>query len=134
MPLCSELCCRETWDNETVVWEMVERQEGMRGPSRLVPTCPHCGKPLTVNLRCDDSFVEDEGWHAAPRGADRHSVGVFFPVADQTGGGHKGHDPLRHGNGQPDPCKAPEAGEEQDASGEQAEGPQKGEKGGDPPV
>ena len=62
---CSEPCCRETWDNETVIREMVEEQEGMRIPSRLLPTCPHCGKPLVMNLRCDDSFVEDEGWHAA---------------------------------------------------------------------
>lgn len=23
------------------------------------------GKPLTMNLRCDDAFVEDEGWHKA---------------------------------------------------------------------
>ena len=27
--------------------------------------CPHCGKPMTMNLRCDDTFVEDEGWHQA---------------------------------------------------------------------
>ena len=39
-------------------------------PSELIPHCPHCGKPLTMNLRCDDSFAEDEGWHTA---ADRYS-------------------------------------------------------------
>jgi hypothetical protein len=27
--------------------------------------CPHCGKPMTMNLRADDKFVEDEGWHQA---------------------------------------------------------------------
>ena len=27
--------------------------------------CPHCGRPLTTNLRSDDNFVEDEGWHRA---------------------------------------------------------------------
>ena len=27
--------------------------------------CPHCGRPMTMNLRCDDKFAEDEGWHAA---------------------------------------------------------------------
>ena len=64
---CSEPCCQETWDNEAVVREMVEEQEGMRVPSRLVPTCPRCGRPLTMNLRCDDRFVEDAGWHAAAR-------------------------------------------------------------------
>lgn len=64
---CSGPCCRETWDNEGAVREMVERQEGMRIPPELVPSCPRCGRPLTMNLRCNDSFVEDEGWHAAER-------------------------------------------------------------------
>ena len=27
--------------------------------------CPHCGRPMTMNLRCDNKFAEDEGWHAA---------------------------------------------------------------------
>ena len=39
-------------------------------PSELVPHCPHCGKLLTMNLRSDDSFVEDAGWHTA---AERYS-------------------------------------------------------------
>ena len=30
-----------------------------------VPHCPVCGRPMTMNLRCDDTFVEDEGWHRA---------------------------------------------------------------------
>ena len=34
-------------------------------PAALVPRCPVCGRPMTMNLRADDSFVEDEGWHAA---------------------------------------------------------------------
>ena len=66
---CSEPCCQETWDNETVIREMVDRQKDMRVPTELIPVCPHCGKPLTMNLRSDDKFVEDEGWHAA---ADRY--------------------------------------------------------------
>lgn len=37
----------------------------MKIPTELVPVCPHCGKPLTMNLRSDDKFVEDEGWHKA---------------------------------------------------------------------
>ncbi len=67
---CSEPCCPETLDNETVIREMVKRQEHMRIPSELVPHCPHCGKPMTMNLRADDRFVEDDGWHKA---AERYS-------------------------------------------------------------
>ena len=62
---CSEPCCQETFENETVIQEMVERQEDMEIPSELLPVCPHCGKPLTMNLRSDNKFVEDEGWHRA---------------------------------------------------------------------
>ena len=62
---CSEPCCQETFDNEAVILEMVKRQEDMKIPSELLPVCPHCGKPMTMNLRSDDTFVEDEGWHQA---------------------------------------------------------------------
>lgn len=62
---CSEPCCRETWDNEAVIRQMVAEQKDMKIPSALIPRCPHCGKPLTMNLRSDDRFVEDEGWHEA---------------------------------------------------------------------
>ena len=62
---CSEPCCQETFDNEAVIREMVKRQENMKIPTELLPTCPHCGKPLTMNLRSDNKFVEDEGWHRA---------------------------------------------------------------------
>lgn len=43
----------------------MNRQKDMRVPSDLLPVCPHCGKPLTMNLRADSKFVEDEGWHLA---------------------------------------------------------------------
>ena len=37
----------------------------MKVPSELVPHCPQCGRSMTMNLRADNTFVEDEGWHQA---------------------------------------------------------------------
>jgi NAD-dependent SIR2 family protein deacetylase len=37
----------------------------MRVPSGLIPVCPDCGREMSMNLRADDTFVEDDGWHAA---------------------------------------------------------------------
>lgn len=62
---CSEPCCQETFDNEDIVKAMYEQQRDMKIPTALIPKCPHCGKPLTTNLRCDDSFVQDKGWYKA---------------------------------------------------------------------
>lgn len=62
---CSGPCCQETYDNETIVRQMYEQQSDMRVPTALLPRCPHCGRPLTMNLRSDDTFVEDRGWHLA---------------------------------------------------------------------
>ena len=62
---CSEPCCQETFENEIIVRRMVEGQADMRIPSELLPVCPHCGRPMTMNLRSDSRFVEDEGWHRA---------------------------------------------------------------------
>lgn len=46
---------------------MVSEQKDMRIPGELVPHCPVCGAPMSMNLRTDMSFVEDAGWHAAAR-------------------------------------------------------------------
>lgn len=62
---CSVPCHDKTYDNEDVIRRMVAAQKDMKIPSELVPKCPICGKPMTVNLRCDDTFVEDDGWKAA---------------------------------------------------------------------
>ena len=79
---CSEPCCQETYDNEETVRKMVlaqgceiaedgslivSQKKKLLGtiPSELIPVCPHCGRPLTMNLRADATFVEDEGWHRA---------------------------------------------------------------------
>lgn len=79
---CSGPCHQETYENQEIIRKMVEAQgyviretgelilpEGtvpkMTVPSELVPYCPRCGKPMSMNLRADDTFVEDEGWHRA---------------------------------------------------------------------
>ena len=73
---------RKTYDNQSWVMRAMEAQgfvrnnEGvfelpavgkllMRLPSDLIPACPDDGSPVTTNLRADDTFVEDEGWHQA---------------------------------------------------------------------
>ncbi len=59
---CSVPCDIETYDNEDMIRRMVDEQKDMKIPTELIPKCPKCGKPLTMNLRSDDKFVEDEGW------------------------------------------------------------------------
>lgn len=62
---CSLPCHEKTYDNEETVRKMIEQQKEMKVPSELVPRCPVCGRPMAMNLRADDTFVEDEGWHRA---------------------------------------------------------------------
>lgn len=62
---CSKPCHQKTYDNEAAVRQMLKLQKDMQVPSDLVPRCPVCGSPMTMNLRCDDTFVQDEGWYAA---------------------------------------------------------------------
>ena len=62
---CGEPCHNETYDNEEAVRRMFAEQKDMRVPAELVPKCPKCGKPMTMNLRADDKFVQDEGWYKA---------------------------------------------------------------------
>ena len=62
---CAKPCHQNTYDNEVVVCQMIEQQENMRVPTELVPRCPKCSRLMTMNLRCDDTFVQEEGWYAA---------------------------------------------------------------------
>ena len=62
---CSTPCHERTYANEDVVRRMLAEQKAMRVPAELVPHCPLCGRPMSMNLHCDDTFVRDEGWFAA---------------------------------------------------------------------
>ncbi len=62
---CSKPCHQQTYDNQDIVIEMLNQQKDMKIPSSLIPYCPKCGAPMTMNLRCDQTFVQDMGWHQA---------------------------------------------------------------------
>lgn len=78
---CSNPCHGRTYDNQDVVRRMVEAQgfqitdrglelpagnlPKMSVPAELVPHCPKCGAPMAMNLRADNTFVQDEGWYIA---------------------------------------------------------------------
>lgn len=62
---CSRPCHQKTYDNEETVRRMVAEQRDMKVPAKLIPHCPKCGRPMTMNLRSDNTFVQDEGWYAA---------------------------------------------------------------------
>ncbi len=62
---CATPCCQKTWDNEAIIHPMIDEQRDMKIPSALIPRCPNCGGKMMPNLRSDERFVEDAGWHAA---------------------------------------------------------------------
>ena len=79
---CSEPCRQKTYDNEAEIRAMYESQRDMKIPTELIPRCPVCKKPMSMNLRCDGTFVEDEGWSEA---AARYADFVRTRKADCTG-------------------------------------------------
>ena len=62
---CAKPCHNKTYDNEQIIRKMIKEQKNMRIPTELIPKCPRCGGKMTTNLRADDHFVEDSGWHQA---------------------------------------------------------------------
>lgn len=81
---CSEPCHAATYENKDIIHKMVRAQgyvidengvlvlpeditPKMAVPPELVPHCPKCGRPMSMNLRADHTFVEDEGWHRASK-------------------------------------------------------------------
>lgn len=62
---CSKACHDKTYDNEQAVRRMIAEQRDLKIPAELVPRCPVCGALMAMNLRCDDTFVQDTGWYQA---------------------------------------------------------------------
>ncbi len=64
----------------------------MQIPTNLIPKCPDDNSDVTMNLRADDSFVEDEGWHKASESyyeflqtnKDRHILFLELGVGANT--------------------------------------------------
>lgn len=91
---CSKACHDKTYDNEKIVRQMAAAQRNLKIPSELIPRCPVCGAPMTMNLRCDGSFVQDEGWYAAAgryedfirRQENRHILFLELGVGANTPG------------------------------------------------
>lgn len=67
---CERGCRQKTYDAEELFRKMDASRKDCLIPSELVPKCPVCGGKMAMHLRCDNSFVEDESWHAA---ADRYA-------------------------------------------------------------
>lgn len=73
---CSKPCHPCTYDNEKQIRAMFDAQgfsketglfAAMTVPAELLPRCPICGRPMSMNLRSDSTFVEDDGWHRAAK-------------------------------------------------------------------
>lgn len=83
---CSVPCHQETYDNEDIIMEMVKQQKSMKIPIELIPHCPHCGHELIPNLRSDQYFVEDHGWHQAAKrynnfvSSHKHKKMLYFEL------------------------------------------------------
>lgn len=91
---CSVPCHQKTYDNKAIVEKMIHEQKNMRVPSGLVPHCPLCGAPMTMNLRIDHTFVEDAGWHEAKKRYERflsqHTKGKILFLELGVGGNTPG--------------------------------------------
>ena len=55
------------WDNAGIFQLSEDKTLKMSIPTELIPICPDDGLPMTMNLRTDESFVEDAGWKMAAK-------------------------------------------------------------------
>lgn len=64
---CLKGCHKKVYDDIEMMSQMYQAARDCQIPSYMVPKCPVCGGPMTMNLRCDRYFVEDDAWHAAEK-------------------------------------------------------------------
>lgn len=62
---CEKGCHPKTYDAVDRFVQMNQSRKDCLVPSYMVPKCPVCGGNMTMHLRCDQYFVEDEHWHQA---------------------------------------------------------------------
>lgn len=62
---CEKGCHPKIYEAEDLFYRMDQARHDCEIPSHLVPKCPVCGGNMTMHLRCDQYFVEDEYWHEA---------------------------------------------------------------------
>lgn len=62
---CEKGCHPKIYDAEDLFYKMDQARRDCLIPSYMVPQCPVCGGNMTMHLRCDRYFVEDENWHEA---------------------------------------------------------------------
>jgi NAD-dependent SIR2 family protein deacetylase len=91
---CSKPCHDKTYDNEDIIKAMINSEKNLRVPSFLVPRCPKCGRPMSMNLRSDNTFVQDKGWYKAcdnySRFCDTHKKGKVVYLELGVGGNTPG--------------------------------------------
>lgn len=64
---CSVPCHDKTYNNKKIIEKMVREQKNMKFPTELIPYCPKCKAAMSMNLRADHTFVEDDGWKKASK-------------------------------------------------------------------
>jgi NAD-dependent SIR2 family protein deacetylase len=62
---CSKGCHKKLYYNEDAVRKMTAATKDCKIPTEMIPKCPICGKVMSVNLRADNYFVEDDAWDEA---------------------------------------------------------------------
>ncbi|MDE6635530.1 MAG: Sir2 silent information regulator family NAD-dependent deacetylase [Lachnospiraceae bacterium] len=62
---CEKGCHPKIYDAEDLFRQMEQARHDCLIPSDMVPECPVCGGNMTMYLRSDQYFVEDENWHEA---------------------------------------------------------------------